>query len=142
LKANTHLLDLSVKCVKVNEQVDASSGKDVHARFVVGDWINMVHPKGIGTQSFHEVGITLTLRAIDQRIIRHKLIGNSFDIPLVAFAGEEFGTLDVYGRNGLGDTEKSSQYQRESKHFVFGVREIISSEKIMRRVAASVLFSN
>jgi len=101
LKANTHLLDLSVKCVKVNEQVDASSGKDVHARFVVGDWINMVHPKGIGTQSFHEVGITLTLRAIDQRIIRHKLIGTYHWLPslvknlepLTCMVGMDWATL-------------------------------------------------
>lgn len=52
---------VSIKGVKVNEEIDASIGKGGHALGVVLGGINMVDPNRVYSEILHERGITSAL---------------------------------------------------------------------------------
>ena len=65
----------------------------------------MVHTYRVDTERLHERGIELALRVVDKRVIGDELVGDSSHEELVAIAGEELGTFDRDGGNGVDGRE-------------------------------------
>lgn len=74
LAMRTDLLDLSVKSVEINKQVDASICQSFHAAVMIGLGIDMVDANGVGSQLRHEFNVASALLRVDERIIRNELI--------------------------------------------------------------------
>lgn len=70
----TDLLDLCVKSVEINEQVDAGICQNFHAAVVIGMGINMVDADGVGPQFGHELNVASALFRVDEWIIGNELI--------------------------------------------------------------------
>lgn len=70
----TDLLDLSVKSVEINEQVDAGICQSFHAAVMIGMGIDMVDANGVGSQLGHEFNVASALFRVDEWIIRNELI--------------------------------------------------------------------
>ena len=94
---------VSIKGVKVNEEVNASISQGGHAVGVVLGGINMVDPDRVDTEILHQRRIASTLLRVDQGIVRSELVGNTleeefcFDMvsrSISAAAGSD-GTLRV-----------------------------------------------
>lgn len=73
---DAHHLDVRIKAVHVDKEIDSSIGKDCHASRMIGSRINMVDANGISPQIFHQRCITSTLIFVDEGIVGNKLIGN------------------------------------------------------------------
>ena len=73
----TYLLQLSVKGIQVDKEVDSHVRKGLHTSAVVGGGVNMVHAYGVGIQFLHQLRIAFALCSIDERIKRDELIGDS-----------------------------------------------------------------
>lgn len=75
----TDLLDLCVKSVEIDEQVDACICQNFHAAVMIGMGIDMVDANGIGPQLGHELNVAIALFRVDEWIIRNELIRDTCD---------------------------------------------------------------
>ena len=73
----TCLVELGVKGVEIEEQVDTSRGKGSHASVVIATRVHMIYPYSIGPQVCHGGSVECTLSCIGQRVEGGKLIGNA-----------------------------------------------------------------
>ena len=74
----TCLLDLSVKSVKIDKQINTSSGKCVHAASVIRVGVDVVDTNGINAQLDHTRDITFALLRVNERVFRDELVGDSW----------------------------------------------------------------
>jgi hypothetical protein len=72
----------------------------------------MVDTDGIRAKGLHEVDIQCALFAVSEGIIVGELVSDSLDVELFAFASEEFGALDLNGRNRMSKVRE----QASGKH--------------------------
>lgn len=73
----TCLVELGVKGVEIEEQVDTARGKGSHAGIVITTRVYMIYPYSIGPQICHGGSVECTLSCISQRVKGGKLIGNA-----------------------------------------------------------------
>ena len=72
-----YLIELGVKGVQVDKEINSHVSKCRHAAAVVGGRIDMVHAYGIGVEILHQLCIAFTLRFVDERVKRNELICNA-----------------------------------------------------------------
>lgn len=73
----THLLNLSVECIQIDEEVDARLRKSIHTAFVVSMWVDVVDTDAIDPQLSHLRNVALALLRVDERVLRDELVGNA-----------------------------------------------------------------
>lgn len=76
----THLLDLGLEGIEVDKEINSSLCESFHAAFVVGAGVNMVYADAIHAQFGHAGDVALTLLGVDQRVMGHELVGDSWTV--------------------------------------------------------------
>lgn len=72
-----YLLDLSVKGVEIDKQVNARIRKRIHAASVVGSGIDMVDSDAVDAQLGHASDVAFALIRVNERVIGDELIGDA-----------------------------------------------------------------
>lgn len=83
-KWQTYLLDLSLKGVEVNKEVNASLCKGGHAADMVRAGINMVDADGVYAELGHASDVELALLGVDQGIVGRELVSHSWRVRVVS----------------------------------------------------------
>lgn len=101
--------DVGVKGVEVNQEIDTSVSKCLHASVVVRCIVNVVDAQSIGAELFHQLNIALALFGVDEGILRAELVRDALHKVLRAIFMKEFVALDLNGINRFDGGGESSE---------------------------------
>lgn len=76
-RGHAYHFDVGGEGVHVGPDVNSSILKDLHAVGVVLCGINVVDTDRVGTELFHEVGVTTTLFLVEEGITSNELVRNT-----------------------------------------------------------------
>jgi hypothetical protein len=74
------LVDLRIKGIEIQPDINARVGKRLHTRIVIALGIDVVDANRVGANRLHELGVEGALRRSDERVIGDKLIRDAYQI--------------------------------------------------------------